>query len=418
MPVKLRSADLEKATARLKLAPRRAPYRVRVANGVALGYRRTEGSFGSWSVVIGDGAGNEQLRRFADADDREAANGKTILNFDQAMTEARKLARGEDEAGKLNQTLATVDTALTSYADTLRKRGARTTNATRPRHHLNATLLARPLALLTQEELEGWRDGMLKAGSAPSSVNRVTNSLCAALTQADPSRVHIWRAGLKALPDATVANNVVIDDPAKAQQWVAESYALDHGLGLLTHTLGETGARPSQVARLKVRDLITTDPATPRLQMPKSGKGGTRNPEKRKVERYSVSISPALAAQLKTAAKGRPGNAPLLLRSNGEPWRESDPSKDYLTDVRTVVKKIGLDPDVYGLYAFRHTSITNMVRKGIHTAIVAKAHDTSEAMIRKHYAADILDFTDAILRQTLPTLGPAQPTARNVVALR
>jgi hypothetical protein len=46
------------------------------------------------------------------------------------------------------------------------------------------------------------------------------------------------------LPDATEANNVVIEDEAKAQQWVAESYALDHALGLLTHTLGETGARP------------------------------------------------------------------------------------------------------------------------------------------------------------------------------
>jgi len=41
MPVKLRSADLETATARLKLAPRKAVYRLRVANGVALGYRRT-----------------------------------------------------------------------------------------------------------------------------------------------------------------------------------------------------------------------------------------------------------------------------------------------------------------------------------------------------------------------------------------
>ena len=50
MPVKLRSSDLETATARLKLKPRKSPYRIRVANGVALGYRRTEASFGTWSV--------------------------------------------------------------------------------------------------------------------------------------------------------------------------------------------------------------------------------------------------------------------------------------------------------------------------------------------------------------------------------
>ena len=52
------------------------------------------------------------------------------------------------------------------------------------------------------------------------------------------------------------------------------------------------------------------------------------------------------------------------------------------------------------------------------TAIVAKCHDTSEAMIRKHYAASILDFTDEITRKTLPALGPSlRPAASNVVKL-
>ena len=119
--------------------------------------------------------------------------------------------------------------------------------------------------------------------------------------------------------------------------------------------LGETGARPSQAVRLRVRDLITIDAKAPRLMMPKSGKGGTRHPGQRKVERYAVSISPELAALLKLAAKGRPSNAALLLRKNGKPWNEDNPSNDYRRDVRSVVESIGLDPDVYGLYAFRHT---------------------------------------------------------------
>ena len=59
-----------------------------------------------------------------------------------------------------------------------------------------------------------------------------------------------------------------------------------------------------------------------------------------------------------------------------------------------------------------------MLLAGTHTAIVAKCHDTSEAMIRKHYAASILDYTDEITRKTLPALGPAlQPAASNVVTL-
>jgi len=145
---------------------------------------------------------------------------------------------------------------------------------------------------------------MLAKGNARSSVNRVINCLRAALTHADKIRVHLWRSGLKAIDDATEANNVVIDDAVKAQQWVGATYAFDHQLGLLTHVLGETGARPSQAVRLRIRDLITTDMAVPRLMMPKSAKGGTRNPGKRKLERCSVSISRELATLLKAAAKG------------------------------------------------------------------------------------------------------------------
>jgi hypothetical protein len=60
-----------------------------------------------------------------------------------------------------------------------------------------------------------------------------------------------------------------------------------------------------------------------------------------------------------------------------------------------------------------------MLLAGTHTAIVAKRHDTSEAMIRKHYTASILDFTDEITRKTLPSLGPAaQPAAGSVIALK
>ena len=55
--------------------------------------------------------------------------------------------------------------------------------------------------------------------------------------------------------------------------------------------------------------------------------------------------------------------------------------------------------------------------KGVHATIVAKTHDTSEAMIRKHYAAPILDYTDEMTRKTLPSPGPAKPAAGSNVVL-
>jgi hypothetical protein len=416
--------QLQSARARLKLAAQARAYFVKVADSTWIGYRKPLSGPGSWVARVGvaDGKGWERTLWTADDGGLES-DGIKILTFWQAKAEVQKLSGRADSRASAPAPEAapvvTIDEALTAYEPTLLRRGAHVRNARLPRCHLSEVLLARPLVTLTAEELERWRDGLLAKGLRASTVNRIANCLRAALTLADKTKAHSWRDGLKALPDATEANNVVIEDEAKAREWVAEAYGLDHGLGLLTHVLGETGARPSQAVRLLVRDLIAGDMTAPRLMMPKSGKGGTRHPAQRKLQRYSVSISQELARLLKAAAAGRPSTAKLLLRSNGKPWNETDPNIDYSRDVVRVVERIGLDPDVYGLYAFRHTSITRMLLKGIHTAIVAKAHDTSEEQIRKHYAASILDFTDEITRRTLPELGPAaQSAAANVVPLK
>ncbi len=80
-----------------------------------------------------------------------------------------------------------------------------------PRFHLTGALLSKPIKLLTEDDLEGWRDSTLE-GLAPSSVNGSSSACAAALTQADKTRATYWRGGLQALPDATEANSVVIED--------------------------------------------------------------------------------------------------------------------------------------------------------------------------------------------------------------
>ena len=80
MARRIRSADLETRTARLKLAVRKKPYTTRIAIGIRLAYRRNQGG-GVWSVLKSDGAGGAWLQRFALADDHEDANGSTILDY-------------------------------------------------------------------------------------------------------------------------------------------------------------------------------------------------------------------------------------------------------------------------------------------------------------------------------------------------
>jgi hypothetical protein len=75
-----------------------------------------------------------------------------------------------------------------------------------------------------------------------------------------------WSKGWSMLPNSSVSNNVVLPLPV-VQAIVSKAYAVDHALGLTFHTLAATGARYSQIKRLRVRDL-QDDRADPRLEMP------------------------------------------------------------------------------------------------------------------------------------------------------
>ena len=196
--------------------------------------------------------------------------------------------------------------------------------------------------------------------------------------------------------------------------FVAAAYALDHQLGLLTDTLAITGARPSQAVRLRVEDLHD-HPLRPKLMMPKSAKGGGRNRSAKKIERYSVPITRALALRLKAAAKGRAGDAPLLLQSDSRPW-DKNPGQNYHRQVDNVVTGIGLDPAEVTMYCLRHSSIVRMLLRNVPIRLVASLHNTSVAMIEKHYSKYITEHSiDDITRVGL--LSESAPAADNVVAL-
>ena len=93
----------------------------------------------------------------------------------------------------------------------------------------------------------------------------------------------------------------------KIRELVATAYVMGYQFGLLVDTKATTGARYSQLTRLRVEDLQIDDPERPRLMMPKSGKGGDRRRVEKRSQRYSVPITSELAAKLQLAAKGRNG---------------------------------------------------------------------------------------------------------------
>lgn len=417
MARKVSFSALESRSARLRLKIRRRPYSgPSLARGIMLLYRRNKTN-GTWVLKASDGHGHYWTKAFGCADDYEDSDGKNVLTFYEAQDQARKLARGGD--GRPNNALITVDGALTAYKRDLEARSANPYNAEWPRLHLTSALLAKPVVLLTAQELRRWRDGLLgKIG--PATINRLCRCLCAALALAAQHDERIqnrrtWEVGLATLPDAQEARNVILSDD-KVREFVSTAYGLDHQLGLLVDTLAVTGARPSQAVRLRVEDLHE-HPVRPKLAMPRSGKGGSRNRAAKKLQRFSVPITPALAAKLREAAKGRADDAPLFLQSDGSPWSRN-PGLDYHRDVDRIVIACGLDPSVVTAYALRHSSITRRLLQNVPAQLVAALHDTSLAMLQRHYAKYIAEHADDHARVgLLQHEEPLAPVADNVVAL-
>jgi site-specific recombinase XerD len=391
---------------------RKKPYYVRLSPGIALGYRRNAGA-GTWTVRVADG-GAEWIKKIALADDLEDASPPHVLSYWQALDTARALARRQPGEAIDESRPLTVAEALDRYEADLKARGGDPYNARHARLHLTGSILSKPVALLGATELRKWRDSLLDKGLAAGTVNRTKTGLRAALELAaahDPriTNQRAWKVGLAGLPDAHRARNVILDD-ATVRRIVAAAYDLDRALGVMTEVAATTGARLSQLARLEVADLQPDGPE-PRLLMPLSAKGRARN---KRHERRPVPITSALAAVLKQEAQGRAGDAPLLLRANGERWGHGR-RRHHRNDFRAVIKAAGLDPDEVTLYALRHSSIVRQLLASVPIRIVAILHDTSVKMIERTYSRHIASHSDEIARRAL--LDVSQPAAANVVQL-
>src|SRR5215471_2310671 len=157
----VRSHTLETRSTRLKLAVAKKPIYVKLAPGIALGYRRNK-TAGTWVARVADGRGGNWTKAIGYGDDFDTADGIRILNFWQAPEAARTLGRGNAEPGQTSTAArpVTVLEALDHYAASLKLRGGDVRNVTRVRVHLPAALATKPVALLKAEELRKWRDGL------------------------------------------------------------------------------------------------------------------------------------------------------------------------------------------------------------------------------------------------------------------
>jgi integrase len=196
---------------------------------------------------------------------------------------------------------------------------------------------------------------------------------------------------------------------------VVAADAEDIDFGALVLVLAATGARFDQIARATVADF---QPDGRRLMVPLSRKGrGTKQQS-----HVAVPLPDDVVARLRPLAAGRMGHDLLLMRWHhrqvpGEaaagrltweqverrPWQHAAEMTRFW---KRALAAAGLPGDLVP-YSLRHSSIVRALRAGLPVRLVAAVHDTSVAMIERHYAAHIVDQSEELLRRAMVPLAPA-----------
>ncbi len=422
---------------RSKLPPRRDPYWVSCGTkrgGISLGYRRlgTEGAAGTWVMrLIHEGHRHEE--KLGPADDAASSGGMT---FAQATTSAIEAANRRREMLCLAKPVgdpATVQTAVSAYLVTRKQRNSRNGRDAETRlqkHLLDAKqgMGERTLGSLTEAHWRQWRRNL--DGLSAASVERITNDVRAAMNRAwtehhrelPPRWRDMLEQGLKEanrpISAPRSANNSAREwlEVADVQRLVVAAYEVDEDFGRLVLVLASTGARLSQVARLRVGDIVTG--CNPKIMMPPSRKGGHGST---KAPFIAIQVGSDVVAALVPVITGRnaaetllehwlhaqvpgdkdTGTAPSWQPVRREPWTSA---ASMNRQWHAALKAAGMASTIP--YRLRDSSIIRMLKAGLPLALVASLHDTSAPIISTHYAAHVHDALSQLARDAVVTLRP------------
>lgn len=442
--------EIDTVAKRARLPARKNPYWHGVSGGrggVSLGYRKGAAG-GVWVVkIVVDGQRTEE-RLGAAADEETPPAGS--LSFPAAVSAALEWSKQQIAIVEANAETAreaavpTVRSVVEAYAAQRKKAaGGRQTSVAALLAHIpiDGKFAKIRFAKLTEKAIEEWlaqlqrrpkRKGKGRRKSkatgvdlrplAPGSRNRLLGDLRAAFNAAAsrhrreiPGHIHAEiKAGTRNEPVDSEARKQLLTE-AQVGAIVGAAFEVDEDFGYVVFVAAVTGARYSQIIRLTVADIQV---GKNRIMVPSSRKGRKRKPH----PPAAVPVHANAMARLNVLVNGRAGNERLLTR-----WahkRVANPPR-WVRDVRRVwgvafevrkpwAKTIELAgvPDDTIMYALRHTSTVRGLIAGLPVRLVAALHDTSVAMIEKHYSAFITDMSDELARPhaitfAAPTLAQA-----------
>ncbi len=427
---------------RRRLPSSSKPYWRGIDQGIHLGYRKGKRG-GTW--LVRRYLGNQEYRcdPIGAADDELRAG---TLDFHAAVKRAKEVVEAQrlQEKASADGSVLTVAQAVEAYMrerderDARRKGRACRSDATSRLSRYVVGQSARgkrkelppaPLASLSLHELDesdlaSWR-AELPATFKHSTTMRLVSDLKAALNAAYMANRSRLPASLAATikyglrsgredpdPYGSIAReNQILSDAQvaaliSAARCVDEKQGWEGDLFRLVVVLAATGARFSQVKELRVIDVQRT---AGRLIIPPSGKGsGTR-----KKDAVPVPVGKDVLDALLPATSGRAKDSILLERWRSKqvaggirwervrrgPWQAASEMRRPWLDV---CAEAGL-PDVIP-YALRHSSVVRGLRANLPIRLVAALHDTSVAMIERHYGRYIADGLNELAAKSVVPL--------------
>ncbi len=411
----LQDAKLDTRAARLRLKKRREPYWRSISDGFGIGYRKGVKG-GTWIARHYTTEYGRRYHSIGTADDIADADAAHVLSFAQAQEAARKwfarLAR--HDRGEVRTGPYTVGECLSDYLTWLQ--GHRKTGDD-ARYRINALILP-PLGhvqcdRLTTAEIQKWlrdlaalpaRLRVKKDAKKPTfrefdkndgdairrrraSANRTLTVLKAALNRA-------WREGK--IPSDEAWRRVEPFEQADAARvrylTVAEARRLlnacDPGFRRLAQTALVTGGRYSELTALRASDF-NPDSGTIHVRTSKSGKG-----------RHIV-LNDEGTALFKALAAGKAGDAHLLSKADGTPWKTAHQARP----MRAACKRAKIAPPV-SFHVLRHTWASLAVMAGGPLMVVARNLGHSDTrMVEKHYGHLAPSYVADAIRAAAPKFG-------------
>ena len=414
----VRDTSLGTRTARADLAARKKPYWRSIDPGCHVGYYKGKRG-GSWTARYFLGEGRYAEKKLGTADDTQDATGVHVLSFKQAQEKAREWFDVQARNAKgLPETDGpyTVSDAIEHYLADCSDRGVKA--VAQYRQQAEALILPAlgnvEVSELTTERIKAWRSAIAKTPARlrtrkghpqkhrerddgpeatrrrRATANRITTILRAALNhswrEGKVSNADTWRR-IKPYPETDVAKVRYLS----ADECARLANACEPDFRQLVQGALLTGCRYGELTVMQCGDF---DPDAGIVTVRTSKSGKTRH----------VPLNDEGVGFFTTLTAGRPNDALMFLRADGQPWGRSHQRRPM-----ALAAKIAKIEDV-SFHVLRHTYGSALAMQGVPMAVIAHALGHSDTrMTEKHYAALAPSYVADTIRTNLPALGIIEP---------